>query len=248
MRKSSSALRDSFYYTEEDLKRCERVVRTTRVLQPSKRVWVKYNDGIWAATVAEVDALGASFDVRFECDGSTETIVVKGCDRVAIYYEDLGQPSDIQRSSRFRGVSWKTRACRWQVSIGDGNKKRYLGTFRLHEEEAAGLAYDVAARALGRTELNFPERASELDPPGAPSDTSNSTIIQAFERVEWTDITPFRGYARDSEEVYGRAAELVQLNTHMKTRDDMIFALRTQEQLVSRQQVICMAHHPERIR
>ena len=247
LRNLPSALRNSFYHTEEDLKRCEHVKSTTKIPRISTRVWVKYTDGMWAATVTEVNAPRTSFVVKFEYNNSTETIVAKGRDRVHVYFEDLGQLSHTQRSSRFRGVSWKRDSSRWQVQITDRKNKRYLGTFRLEEEEAAALAYDREARRLGRTELNFPDRAP--GPTAAVSDTSNRETTQAFEHVQWSDIIPFRGYARDSGEASGRAAELVQLNSHMKTRDDLIFARRTPkwEGLVSRQQIYSMAQHPERI-
>ena len=334
MRKLGSDLRAVFYNTEEELKRSERVKYTgirdsvgtlgyPRIPQLSQRVWVKYNDGIWAGTVSKVDHARASFDVRFECDDSTDTIrTSSGVERVFIFFEDMGQPQNLaelseealrewlqqqglstqgkhavlkmrlqkalssapasrtpgqmrrtsnsgngrQRStqaqprgaaagalgnpcSRFFGVCWKKQSRKWQVQFCEGKVRRYLGTFPLEEEQAAAWAYDVAAHAAGRTQLNFPNRArKELGPIGARADNVNSEGTQAFEPVEWEHITPFRGYAKDSDEFRGRARQLVQQNSGKRRRDQLIFAEPKWEQVVGREQIMSMAQHPDRLR
>ena len=76
----------------------------------------------------------------------------------------------------------------------------------------------------------------------------NSEGTQAFEPVEWEHITPFRGYAKDSDEFRGRARQLVQQNSGKRRRDQLIFAEPKWEQVVGREQIMSMAQHPDRLR
>ena len=49
-------------------------------------------------------------------------------------------------SSRFKGVSWEKRECKWQAYIKVNGKQRNLGHFT--DEQDAARAYDEAARQM----------------------------------------------------------------------------------------------------
>jgi len=60
-------------------------------------------------------------------------------------------------TSRFKGVCWDKRSCRWRVTIVNNYKQVHVGTF--DSEEDAGRAYDLKAIELFGVEfsrLNFP--------------------------------------------------------------------------------------------
>jgi|SRR5712664_137698 len=49
-----------------------------------------------------------------------------------------------QATSRFKGVYWNSRDCRWTARIGINKKRISLGNFR--NEKTAACAYDAAAK------------------------------------------------------------------------------------------------------
>ena len=70
-------------------------------------------------------------------------------------YDVVAAP--IKGTSGFRGV---TRAHgKWQAAISVGDSSRYLGLYDSPVD--AAMAFDAAARALGRTNLNFPDYAKD---------------------------------------------------------------------------------------
>lgn len=62
-----------------------------------------------------------------------------------------------QKSSKYKGVTWKKDNRKWQARIGFENKEIYLGCFR--DEIDAAKAYDNAARKYHKdfASLNFPD-------------------------------------------------------------------------------------------
>lgn len=62
----------------------------------------------------------------------------------------------VHTSSRFRGVFWEKKSCKWKAGIKANGKSTHLGFF--DSEIGAALAYDAAAReAFGKfARLNFP--------------------------------------------------------------------------------------------
>eukprot|EP01046_Picozoa_sp_COSAG06_P017473 COSAG06_NODE_1188_length_10329_cov_4.747875_8_plen_158_part_00 len=54
----------------------------------------------------------------------------------------------MRRISKFVGVCWDKRCCRWKAEITHEKQTHHLGCFDEDDEEAAARAYDAAARRL----------------------------------------------------------------------------------------------------
>jgi hypothetical protein len=70
---------------------------------------------------------------------------------VAAYVEHGTVPAAKAKSSKFRGVSWIKASKRWEAQITDKGKYSHLGHFNTEEE--AALAYNAAARRLGKPSM-----------------------------------------------------------------------------------------------
>jgi hypothetical protein len=91
---------------------------------------------------------------------------------------DLGldpDDPDAGQSSVFRGVSWDKKSSKWRPSITIDGKQKHLGTFEasVPGEVDAALAFDAAARAVGRpAKANFELQSANAPDDGSPEDTA----------------------------------------------------------------------------
>ena len=84
----------------------------------------------------------------------------------------------MDKSSKFRGVSWHNQAQKWKAQIQIDGKTTYLGTF--DDEETAARKYDEHAPRLGRP-LNFPSS----DIIAKPKPKVVKTTSSKFRGVSW---------------------------------------------------------------
>lgn len=65
--------------------------------------------------------------------------------------------SNVNKSSRYRGVYWDNNKQLWRAGIGHQGKQHFLGYFR--DQVDAAVAYDAAATMFGGPHvLNFPDQ------------------------------------------------------------------------------------------
>lgn len=111
--------------------------------------------------------------------------------RATVRQNGLNSRPALNRSSRFKGVSWHKQSQRWSALIRSLGTAHELGFYR--DETDAARAYDAAARELfGEfAYLNFPE--SHQRPERAPStrrpDISDAVIIALRDGgLTWDEI------------------------------------------------------------
>ena len=71
----------------------------------------------------------------------------------AYYRKNLSKVPNVNRPSKYVGVSWKKRDKKWEVAIRIDGKRKGLGFY--HDEKEAARIYDDMAAVFGRP-VNFP--------------------------------------------------------------------------------------------
>jgi len=88
-------------------------------------------------------------------------------------FNDISDPFDYYtgpplKTSNWRGVSWSNNFNRWQVDC----TRKYLGSFKVEDEETAARCYNIEAKRIGLTEFNDIPDPFDCQLPGPRSYTS----------------------------------------------------------------------------
>jgi len=77
--------------------------------------------------------------------------------RICTQSENVKNRTGVNRTSKYKGVSWEKRRNKWLANISSDEKRIYLGQYET--EKNAALAYDKGALKYHKTfaRLNFPE-------------------------------------------------------------------------------------------
>ena len=103
------------------------------------------------------------------------------------------------RRSKYVGVYWDKRSCKWAARISHEGKERWKGTF--HIEEEAARAFDDAARELrggaahgAKFSLNFPtvaekqEAAAAVEPAKPAASAATTAAVAPARSSEYVGV------------------------------------------------------------